>query len=87
MSHCNACISFCPQGALRYRHFPSEAESTADQLNAKLSQVEKNKAKIQSELEAMAQQLDQAQILNGSMEKKAKQFDRIVGEWKGKVAI
>merc|ERR1712223_2201668 len=28
---------------------------------------------------------DQAQILNASMEKKAKQFDRIVGEWKGKV--
>merc|ERR1712224_375803 len=33
----------------------------------------------------MAGQLDQAQILNSSMEKKAKQFDRIVGEWKQKV--
>merc|ERR1712226_1006522 len=29
--------------------------------------------------------LDQAQILNNSMEKKAKQFDRIVAEWKRKV--
>merc|ERR1712066_244532 len=29
-------------------------------------------------------QLDQAQILNAAMEKKAKQCDRIVGEWKGK---
>merc|ERR1712211_169274 len=29
--------------------------------------------------------LDQAQILNLAMEKKAKQFDWIVGEWKGKV--
>merc|ERR1711909_83267 len=29
--------------------------------------------------------LDQAQILNNSMEKKAKQFDRIVIEWKRKV--
>merc|ERR1712157_73901 len=28
---------------------------------------------------------DQAQILNNSMEKKAKQFDRIVNEWKLKV--
>merc|ERR1712157_133146 len=55
------------------------------QLNAKLSQVEKNKAKIQSELHDMAAQLDQAQILNNSMEKKAKQFDRIVNEWKLKV--
>merc|ERR1739844_317945 len=37
------------------------------------------------ELEDMTVQLDQAQILNASMDKKAKQFDRIVGEWKGKV--
>merc|ERR1712038_1284579 len=62
----------------------SEAESTADQLQAKLAQVEKAKSKISSEIEAMAGQLDQAQILNSSMEKKAKQFDRIVGEWKQK---
>merc|ERR1719411_2600704 len=53
----------------------SEADSTADQLNAKLA----------ADLEAQAQALDQAQILNLAMEKKAKQFDRIVGEWKGKV--
>merc|ERR1711937_517819 len=33
----------------------------------------------------VAAQADQAHILNSSMEKKAKQFDRIVGEWKGKV--
>ena len=31
------------------------------------------------------QALDQAQLLNEAMEKKAKQFDRIVCEWKGKV--
>merc|ERR1712108_133015 len=30
-------------------------------------------------------QVDQATILNSSMEKKAKQFDKIVGEWKMKV--
>merc|ERR1719499_2764704 len=63
----------------------SEAESTADQLQAKLAQVEKAKSKISAEIESMAGQLDQAQILNSSMEKKAKQFDRIVGEWKQKV--
>merc|ERR1719222_1234823 len=40
---------------------------------------------LQGELEDMAVQLDQAQILNHSMEKKAKQFDRIVSEWKLKV--
>jgi chromosome segregation ATPase len=63
----------------------SEAESTSMQLAAKLAQIEKARAKLAADLEAQAQQLDQAQILNGAMEKKAKQFDRIVGEWKGKV--
>ena len=38
-------------------------------------------------VDEMAVQLDQAQILNSSMEKKAKQFDRIVGEWKLKVRV
>ena len=46
----------------------SEAEATADQLNAKLSQVEKSKAKLQADLDSMAAQLDQAQILNSSMD-------------------
>merc|ERR1711881_145540 len=63
----------------------SEAESTSLQLQAKLAQIEKARAKLTADLEAQAQQLDQAQILNGAMEKEAKQFDRIVGEWKGKV--
>jgi chromosome segregation ATPase len=36
-------------------------------------------------IDEMAVMLDQAQILHASMEKKAKQFDRIVGEWKTKV--
>merc|ERR1712218_548962 len=63
----------------------SEAESTSMQLQAKLAQIEKAKSKLTADLDAQAQLLDQAQILNGAMEKKAKQFDRIVGEWKGKV--
>ena len=54
-------------------------------MNSKLAQVEKAKGKLQGNLEDMVVQLDQAQILNSSMEKKAKQFDRIVGEWKLKV--
>merc|ERR1719490_17086 len=63
----------------------SEADSTAMQLQAKLAQIDKARAKLSSDLEAQAQALDQAQILNNAMEKKAKQFDRIVGEWKQKV--
>jgi len=56
-----------------------------ENLNAKLTQLEKMKLKLQDELNEMAVQLDQAQILNAAMEKKAKQFDRIVAEWKAKV--
>merc|ERR1711964_75359 len=41
--------------------------------------------KIQGEINEMTASLDQAQVLNSSMEKKAKQFDRVVGEWKQKV--
>merc|ERR1712020_861389 len=63
----------------------SEAQGTIEQLNAKMGQMGRTRAKLQGELENMASNLDQAQILNSSMEKKAKQFDRIVGEWKQKV--
>merc|ERR1712106_591783 len=63
----------------------TEAESTIEQKTAKLTQLEKAKAKSQADLDAMATQVDQAQILNASMEKGAKQFDRIVGEQKQKV--
>merc|ERR1712106_992941 len=63
----------------------SEGQSTVEQLGLKLQQLEKAKVKAAADAADMAQQLDQAQILNAAMEKKAKQFDRIVGEWKGKV--
>merc|ERR1712096_74283 len=63
----------------------SEGQATIEQLNGKLAQLERAKAKAQADFNDMAVQLDQAQILNAQMEKKAKQFDRIVGEWKGKV--
>merc|ERR1712038_1639875 len=63
----------------------AEGETTADQLQAKLGQLEKAKVKLQAEIDEMAAQADQAHILNSSMDKKAKQFDRVVGEWKQKV--
>merc|ERR1719295_1782973 len=63
----------------------SEAQGTIEQLNAKMGQLDRAKGKLQGEIEEVAVQADQAHILNAAMEKKAKQFDRIVGEWKGKV--
>merc|ERR1719282_1878204 len=58
----------------------SESQNMIDQLQMKLSQLEKNKGKLQADAQEMTVQLDQAQILNANMEKKAKQCDRIVGE-------
>ncbi|TRY80602.1 hypothetical protein TCAL_03006 [Tigriopus californicus] len=63
----------------------TEAQSTIENLNAKLGQLDKAKNTLQSEIDEMAVQTDQAHILNNQMEKKAKQFDRIVAEWKHKV--
>merc|ERR1719500_908658 len=63
----------------------SESQATIEQLNLKLQQLEKSKSKLAADSQEMAVLLDQAQIMNAAMEKKAKQFDRIVGEWKSKV--
>merc|ERR1711936_630830 len=63
----------------------TEAEAAIDNLNAKLNQVEKAKGKVASEISDMTSSLDQAQVLNAAMDRKAKQFDKVIGEWKGKV--
>merc|ERR1711878_89835 len=63
----------------------TEAQGMIENMNAKLAQLDKAKVKLQSEIDEMAAQTDQAHILNNAMEKKAKQFDRIVAEWKRKV--
>merc|ERR1712021_165372 len=63
----------------------TEAESTIENLNGKLTQIDRARGKIGAEIEEMTANLDQAQILNNAMEKKARQFDKIVGEWKKKV--
>ena len=65
----------------------SESLAMIEQLQLKLAQMEKAKAKAAADAADMAQQLDQAQIMNSAMEKKAKQFDRIVGEWKASIVI
>merc|ERR1712223_1072116 len=63
----------------------TEAESMIDNLNGRLSQIEKAKEKIKAEIDEMNVTLDQAQILNNSMERKARNFDKLVVEWKRKV--
>merc|ERR1719418_46182 len=63
----------------------SECQGTIEQLQLKVAQIDKAKGKLQGDIDTMAAQADAAHLLNNSMEKKAKQFDKIVGEWKLKV--
>jgi myosin heavy chain 6/7 len=63
----------------------TEAEGTIHNQNAKLAQVEKAKGNLQHEMDAMLANLDQAQVMNAAMERKAKQFDKVISEWKQKV--
>jgi len=63
----------------------NENQNLIEQLSLKMSQVDKRKHKLQQDVSDMSSALDQAQIMNSAMEKKAKQYDRIVGEWKHKV--
>merc|ERR1712180_42454 len=72
-------------GKLKLQARLSESQALIEQLSLKLQQIEKAKTKAAADAQEMMVQLDQAQLLNAAMEKKAKQFDRIVGEWKSKV--
>ena len=63
----------------------SDSQNMIEQLNQKIVHLEKRKGQLQDEETDMSVMLDQAQVLNSTMEKKAKQYDRIVGEWKHKV--
>merc|ERR1712200_287865 len=47
--------------------------------------IEKAKGKIQGEINEMTASLDQAQVINATMERKAKSFDKTITEMKGKV--
>merc|ERR1712142_1054266 len=60
-------------------------QATIEQFNLKLAQIEKAKSKIQGEINEMTASLDQAQVINAAMEKRAKQFDKVIAEWKQKV--
>merc|ERR1719200_50427 len=44
-----------------------------------------NEARERGLLLGKYRSLDQAQVLNAAMDRKAKQFDKVIGEWKGKV--
>merc|ERR1711936_1511114 len=62
-----------------------DEEAAVDNLQAKLAQIGKAKEKVAQEFNEMTTNLDQAQVINAAMERKAKQFDKTISEMKGKV--
>ena len=57
----------------------AECESTVDNLGTKLDNLEKSKAKLQSEIEDVSVHVEAAAAKANQMEKRIKQFDKIIG--------
>ena len=63
----------------------TNAEAAIDNGDAKLAQIERAKSKIQEEINEMSTNLDQAQVADAAMERKAKQFNKTISRYKGKL--
>merc|ERR1711970_778753 len=61
-----------------------EAEETIDSLNTKIASTEKTKHRIESELEELAMEYERTHAAAVITEKRAHNFDKVVGEWKCK---
>merc|ERR1711915_885656 len=62
----------------------SEAEETIDSLNSKIASAEKVKHRIEAELEEMAMEYERTHAAAVITEKRGRNFDKVVGEWKCK---
>ena len=63
----------------------AEAEGCVHNLNGKALTLEREKSKLQADIEDAMDMMEDAQARCMAMEKKAKNFDKIVIEWKGKI--
>ena len=63
-----------------------EAEETLDSLQSKIANVEKSKARITQELEDVAMDYERAHAAAIIIEKRTKNFDKVLGEWQAKAA-
>merc|ERR1711874_526029 len=62
----------------------AESEGTVTNLNGKLMSLEKAKLSLTKEIEEMTSRVDQANVLYSHAEKKIKQMDKVIAEWKVK---
>merc|ERR1711892_1212689 len=61
-----------------------EAEETIDSLNAKIASTEKTKHRIEAELEDMQMEYERTHAAAVITEKRGRNFDKVLGEWKAK---
>merc|ERR1719244_2543400 len=61
-----------------------EAEETIESLNAKVSSTEKTKHRLEVELEEMQMEYERTHAAAVITEKRGRNFDKVVGEWKCK---
>ena len=62
----------------------AEAEETVESLQVKLATSEKSKARMQADLEEISMEYERTHAAAIICEKRGKNFDRVVGEWKAK---
>merc|ERR1712112_64264 len=63
----------------------SEAEETIDSLNQKVASTEKTKHRLETELEDLQLEYERVHAAAIITEKRGRNFDKVVGEWKTKV--
>merc|ERR1719367_2533324 len=62
----------------------AEAEETIETLNAKIASTEKSKHRLEAELEEISMEYERTHAAAVITEKRGKNFDKVVGEWKAK---
>merc|ERR1719472_807079 len=62
----------------------TEAEEHIEALNAKIGSAEKSKMRMEAELEDMAMEYERTHAAACITEKRGRNFDKVVGEWKAK---
>merc|ERR1719347_586290 len=62
----------------------AEAEEHIEALNTKIAASEKTKARLDAELEDLAMEFERTHASAVIIEKRARNFDKVVGEWKTK---
>merc|ERR1712073_37202 len=62
----------------------SEAEESIDNLNSKIASAEKSRARMEAELEELSMEYERTHAAAMITEKRGRNFDKVVGEWKAK---